>query len=246
MLINIQKFTGIITLNLQISNFYKLSILLFLLSGCQELQELKIYNSNINPAALYPENYTEKESKMKDFDKNTNIIESKNNGINSPYKIKYNFLTQLKSYLGTAKKLEIINSTEKKALKQSYYTKPIININFNIDNFIQNLTFKKKGLYYKNNKFEKSIIHHYGFLKLNKLDLIQKSNLYNFLNQPDYKRKQSGILTLQYRLKTCVIDFFYNEDNEKIIYYDVRSRKYNGILFKDDCELELNMRKIYN
>ena len=43
-----------------------------------------------------------------------------------------------------------------------------------------------------------------------------------------------------------MIDFFYNEDNEKIIYYDVRSRKYNGILSEDDCELELNMRKIYN
>lgn len=233
-------------MNLQISNFYKLSILLFLLSSCQELQELKIYNSNINPVTLYPKDYENKESKLKNFDNNTDIVESKNNDISSPYKITYNFLTQLKSYLGTVKKIDIINETEKKVLRQGYDTKPYVNINFNIDNFIQSQTFKGKSLYYKNNRFERKIINHYGFLKLNNLDLMQKSDLYNSLNQPDYKRKQSGILTLQYRLKTCVIDFFYNEDNERMIFYDIRSRIYNGILFKDDCELELNIRKIYN
>ena len=246
MLITIQNLLVKITLDLQISNFYKLSIILFLLSGCQELQELKIYNSNINLVTSYPEDYEKKEIKLKDFDNNTDIIESKNNDISNPYKITYNFLTRLKFYLGTVEKLNIINGPEKKILRHNYYTKPSININFNIDNFIQSLTFKRKGLYYKNKKFEKNIINHYGFLELNKLGLIQKSDLYNFLNQPDYKRKQSDILTLQYRLKTCVIDFFYNEDNEKMIYYDVRSRIYNGILFKDDCELELNIRKIYN
>ena len=233
-------------MNLQISNFYKLSILLFLLSSCQELQELKIYNSNINPVTLYPKDYENKESKLKNFDNNTDIVESKNNDISSPYKITYNFLTQLKSYLGTVKKIDIINETEKKVLRQGYDTKPYVNINFNIYNFIQSQTFKGKSLYYKNNRFERKIINHYGFLKLNNLDLMQKSDLYNSLNQPDYKRKQSGILTLQYRLKTCVIDFFYNEDNERMIFYDIRSRIYNGILFKDDCELELNIRKIYN
>ena len=216
------------------------------MSSCQELQELKIYNSNINPVTLYPKDYENKESKLKNFDNNTDIVESKNNDISSPYKITYNFLTQLKSYLGTVKKIDIINETEKKVLRQGYDTKPYVNINFNIDNFIQSQTFKGKSLYYKNNRFERKIINHYGFLKLNNLDLMQKSDLYNSLNQPDYKRKQSGILTLQYRLKTCVIDFFYNEDNERMIFYDIRSRIYNGILFKDDCELELNIRKIYN
>ena len=234
-------------MNLQISNFYKLSILLFLLSSCQEMQELRIYNSSINPVTSYPEDYVENDSKLKDFDNNIKINESENNDISSPYKITYNFLTQLKSYLGREeKKLDFISGTEKKVLRHSFYIKPYININFNIDNFIQSLTYKRKSLYYKNKGFEKKIIYHYGFLKLNKLDLMKKSDLYNFLNQPDYKRKQNGILTLQYRLETCVIDFFYNEDSEEMIYYDVRNRKYNRILSRDDCELELNMRKIYN
>ncbi len=79
------------------------------------MQELNIYNNSINPVTSYPEDYVEKESKLKDFDNNTKINEIENNDISRPDKITYNFLTQLKSYLGREeKKLNFINGTQKK------------------------------------------------------------------------------------------------------------------------------------
>ena len=254
-----------IALKIQISKFYKLSIILFILSGCQELQELNIYNNdNIPIISSYSNDKSNKEAKIKNFDNNSMFSEKKDNDLNKKfdksseiserkiidikniYQFIYHDLTKLKASLGILGTLNVEHSIERKFIKQSNYSKPYINMNFNISNIIQKLVLKKKSLHYKNTLIQKKISNAYNFFKLDDLNLIRKSELFNLLNKPDYKRKQSNIFTLQYRLDNCVIDFFFKENNEEMIYYDIRSRKYNGVLSRNNCELELNLRKIYN
>ena len=55
-----------------------------------------------------------------------------------------------------------------------------------------------------------------------------------------YKRQ------LQYRLNECVVDFYFKENTETLILYDMRERRYGGSFFKEDCILELNLRLIHN
>ena len=72
-----------------------------------------------------------------------------------------------------------------------------------------------------------------------------RDRLINLLSDPDYIRNQSQILTLQYRFNKCVVDFYFKENDETLIMYDMRKREYVGTFFKEDCILELNFRLIH-
>ena len=78
------------------------------------------------------------------------------------------------------------------------------------------------------------------------LNSLKYSELINLLSDPDYISKQSQILTLQYRFNKCVVDFYFKEDNEKLIMYDMRKREYIGTFFEKDCILELNLKLIHS
>ena len=66
----------------------------------------------------------------------------------------------------------------------------------------------------------------------------------NDFGENDYSRKHGKILTYQYRFDKCVLDLFFNENSNKLIFYDMRERDYNGSLSIKKCLLEVNLRKI--
>ena len=84
------------------------------------------------------------------------------------------------------------------------------------------------------------------FFNIKILNSIKYSELINLLSDPDYVRNQSQILTLQYRFNKCVVDFYFKENDETLIMYDMRKREYVGTFFEEDCLLELNLRLIRN
>ena len=102
------------------------------------------------------------------------------------------------------------------------------------------------------------MVIHDAFMALNKLsndksvffrdDLLENLTLpqiINNLGNPDYERKQGTILTFQYRQKECVVDFFFKDNSDRLIFYDMRKRDYLGKFSKKLCILSLNLRRIY-
>ena len=78
--------------------------------------------------------------------------------------------------------------------------------------------------------------------------LIEKLTLpkiINSLGNPDYERKQGTILTFQYRQNECVVDFFFKDNSDKLIFYDMRKKDYLGKFSKQLCILSLNLRHIH-
>ena len=65
-----------------------------------------------------------------------------------------------------------------------------------------------------------------------------------FFGENDYTRKHGKILTYQYRFDKCVLDLFFNENSNKLIFYDIRKRDYDGSLSIKKCLFEVNLRKI--
>ena len=65
-----------------------------------------------------------------------------------------------------------------------------------------------------------------------------------FFGENDYTRNQGKILTYQYRFDKCVLDLFFNENSNELIFYDIRKRDYYGFLSIKKCIFEVNLRKI--
>ena len=124
--------------------------------------------------------------------------------------------------------------------------KPKFKVNFDISKTLYILALQKKHLYYKNSFWQSLISNNYVLFNIKILNSLKYSELINLLSDPDYIRKQSQILTLQYRFNKCVVDFYFKENSETLIMYDMRERRYGGSFFKEDCILELNLRLINN
>ena len=236
-------------MKIQISNFYNLSIILFILSGCQELRDLNIGDQilldiietkeiNIITEKIKTENLdtTSVEPEKKDS------LKTKNN-----LQVDYSYLSRFKIKIGSLIYLRF--DTEDKKIKKilsNNYRKPKFKVNFNISKTLYALALQKKHLYYKDSFFQ-SLISNNSLLFDNKtLNSIKYSELINLLSDPDYIRKQGQILTLQYRFNECIVDFYFKENTETLILYDMRERRYSGSFFKEDCILELNLRLIHN
>tara|TARA_B100001094_G_scaffold202410_1_gene196314 strand:- start:116 stop:829 length:714 start_codon:yes stop_codon:yes gene_type:complete len=236
-------------LKIQISNFYNLSIILFILSGCQELRDLNIGDQilldiietkeiNIITEKIKTENLdtTSVEPEKKDS------LKTKNN-----LQVDYSYLSRFKIKIGSLIYLRF--DTEDKKIKNillNNYRKPKFKVNFNISKTLYALALQKKHLYYKDSFFQSLISNNSVLFNIKVLNSITYSELINLLSDPDYIRKQSQILTLQYRLNECVIDFYFKENTETLILYDMRERRYGESFFKEDCILELNLRLIHN
>ena len=236
-------------MKIQISNFYNLSIILFILSGCQELTGLNIGEQILLDVIETNETKIETEE-IEIEDLETASVESKKIvGLKkrTNLKVSYSYLTKLKNKIGTLIYFRFDNENKKiKDILLKSQIKPTFKVNFDISKTLYILALQKKYLYYKNSFWQSLISNNYVLFNINILNSLKYSELINFLNDPDYIRKQSQILTLQYRFNKCVVDFYFQENDETLIMYDMRKREYLGNFFEEDCILELNLRLINN
>jgi len=236
-------------LKIQISNFYNLSIILFILSGCQELRDLNIGEQILLDVIETNETKIESEEiKMGDLEKTSvetkkNVVLEKKNNL----KVDYSYLSKLKNEIGTLIYFQFDNENKKiKDVLLNSYMKPKFKVNFDISKTLYNLSLQKKHLYYRNSFWQSLIDNNYVFFNIKILNSLKYSELINLLSDPDYIRKQSQILTLQYRFNKCVVDFYFKENDETLIMYDMRKREYVGTFVEEECILELNLRLIHN
>ena len=236
-------------MKIQISNFYNLSIILFILSGCQELRDLNIGEQIL--LDVIETNVTKIETEEIEIeDLETISVESKKNvGLKkrNNLKVDYSYLSKLKNEIGTLIYFRFDNENKKiKDILLNSQIKPTFKVNFDISKTLYILALQKKHLYYKNSFWQSLIDNNYVFFNIKILNSLKYSELINLLSDPDYIRKQSQILTLQYRFNKCVVDFYFKENDETLIMYDMRKREYVGTFFEEDCILELNLRLIHN
>ena len=236
-------------MKIQISNFYNLSIILFILSGCQELRDLNIGEQILLDVIETNETKIETEE-IEIEDLETISVESKKNvGLKkrNNLKVDYFYLSKLKSEIGTLIYFRFDNENKKiKDVLLNSYMKPTFKVDFDISKTLYILALQKKHLYYKNSFLQSLINNNYVLFNINILNSLKYSELINLLSDPDYIRNQSQILTLQYRFNKCVVDFYFKENDETLIMYDMRKREYVGTFFEEDCILELNLRLIHN
>ena len=236
-------------MKIQISNFYNLSIILFILSGCQELKGLNFGEQMSLDVIENNETKIETEkNKIEDLE-TTSVETIKDVGLKKRNKLKanYSYLSKLKNEIGTLIYFQFDNENRKiKDIIIKSYVKPKIKVNFDVSKTLYILALQKKHQYYKNIFWQSLRDNNYVFFKIKILNSLKYSELINLLSDPDYTRKQSQILTLQYRFNKCVVDFYFKENDETLIMYDMRKREYAGTFFEEDCILELNLRLIHN
>ena len=236
-------------MKIQISNFYNLSIILFILSGCQELRDLNIGEQILLDVIETNETEIETEEiKVEDLEK-TSVKIKKNVNLEKRNNLKedYSYLSKLKNEIGALIYFRFDNENkELNDIKLNRYVKPKFKVNFDVSKTLYILALQKKYLYYKNSFWQSLISNNYAFFNIKVLNSLKYSELINLLSDPDYIRKQSQILTLQYRFNKCVVDFYFKENDETLIMYDMRKREYKGTFFEEDCILELNLRLIHS
>ena len=236
-------------MKIQISNFYNLSIILFILSGCQELKDLKIGEQILLDVIETNETKIETDEIKIEALETTEVETKKNVDLKkmNNLSVDYSYLSKLKNEIRTLIYFKFDNENKKiKDVLLNSYMKPKFKVNFDISKTLYNLALQKKHLYYRNSFWQSLIDNNYVFFNIKILNSLKYSELINLLSDPDYIRKQSQILTLQYRFNKCVVDFYFKENDETLVMYDMRKRKYLGTFFEKDCILELNLRLIHN
>ena len=128
--------------------------------------------------------------------------------------------------------------------KSKISIKPIYNVNFDIDEVRYNLSLKEKSSIYRNSVFTKKTFEVIELITVETIGSLNLTNMKLFFGENDYTRKHGKILTYQYRFDKCVLDLFFNENSNKLIFYDIRKRDYDGSLSIKKCLLEVNLRKI--
>ena len=94
---------------------------------------------------------------------------------------------------------------------------------------------KLKHHFYINKAYNKLSNDRSVYFRDGLLENLTLPQIINSLGNPDYERKQGIILTLQYRQKECVVDFFFKDGSDRLIYYDMRKRDYLGKFSKNLC-----------
>ena len=239
-------------MKIQISNFYFLSIILLFVSGCQELQELQLYNQSKelkkslgNNDEITVEIISAKESKKTQPMpiKEAAVVESKMDSKNI-YQNITNIKTIMKDLIKTSS-LETVDITKKPEMDFQNYFKPPINIKLNIEKIMYKGALNLKYHFYINKAFNKLSNDKSVFFRDILIENLTLNQIIKSLGNPDYERKQGTIITLQYRQKECVVDFFFKESSDGLIFYDMRKRDYLGKFSKELCILSLNLRRIY-
>ena len=239
-------------MKIQISNFYFLSIILLVVSGCQELQELQLYNQNYEFKKSSDKNdemtlkiiATNESKKQQPIPiKNAGVVDSKMYSKNIYHNIT-NIKTIMKNLINTSS-IETIDKIKKPEIDLKHYFKPSIKIKFDIKKIMYKSALKLKHHFYINKAYNKLSNDRSVFFRDGLLENLTLPQIINSLGNPDYERKQGIILTLQYRQKECVVDFFFKDSSDRLIFYDMRKRDYLGKFSKKLCILSLNLRRIY-
>ena len=224
----------------QITNLFFLSTVLLFISGCQELEQINLYNQSNLPLKNQENQLATKVIIVK----TKNSISNRNEDLRNVLKPYIN-MSSLKQKLNSkyslkSKLTEIKNNINKSKI----FTKPVYKINFDVDEVRYNLSLKEKSSIYRNSVFTKNTFEVIELFTIETLGSLNLTNMKLFLGENDYTRKHGKVLTYQYRFDKCVLDLFFNENSNKLIFFDMRKRDYNGSLSIKKCLLEINLRKI--
>jgi len=227
-------------LKIQITNLFFLSTVLLFISGCQELEQINLYNQSNLP----PKNQENQLATKVIIVKPKNSISNRNEELRNVFEPYIN-MSSLKQKLNSkyslnSKLAEIKNNINKSKI----FIKPIYKVNFDIDEVRYNLSLKEKSSIYRNSVYTKKTFEVIELITVETIGSLNLTNMKLFFGESDYTRKHGKILTYQYRLDKCVLDLFFNENSNKLIFYDIRKRDYDGSLSIKKCLLEVNLRKI--
>jgi len=227
-------------LKIQITNLFFLSTVLLLISGCQELEQINLYNQSNLP----PKDHENQLATKVIVVKPKNSISNRNEELRNIFKPYIN-MSSLKQKLSNKYSLDSKLSEIKNNINKSkIFIKPMYKVNFDIDEVRYNLSLKEKSSIYKNSVFTKKTFEVIELITVETINSINLTNMKLFLGENDYTRKHGKILTYQYRFDNCVLDLFFNENSNKLIFYDIRKRNYDGFLSIEKCLLEVNLKKI--
>ena len=227
-------------MKIQITNLFFLSTVLLFIFGCQELEQINLYNQSNFP----PKNQENQLATKVIIVKPKNSISNRNEELRNVFKPYIN-MSSLKQKLNSkyslnSKLAEIKNNI----YKSKIFIKPMYKVNFDIDEVRYNLSLKEKSSIYRNSVFTKKTFEVIELITVETLGSLNLTNMKLFFGENDYTRKHGKILTYQYRFDECVLDLFFNENSNKLIFYDMRKRDYDGSLSIKKCLLEVNLRKI--
>ena len=227
-------------MKIQITNLFFLSTVLLFISGCQELEQINLYNQSNLP----PKNQENQLATKVIIVKPKNSISNRNEELRNVFKPYIN-MSSLKQKLNSkyslnSKLAEIKNNI----YKSKIFIKPMYKVNFDIDEVRYNLSLKEKSSIYRNSVFTKKTFEVIELITVETIGSLNLTNMKLLFGENDYTRKYGKILTYQYRFDKCVLDLFFNENSNKLIFYDIRKRDYNGSLSIKECILEVNLRKI--
>ena len=227
-------------MKIQITNLFFLSTVLLLISGCQELEQINLYNQSNLPTKNHENQLATKVIVVKP----KNSISNRNTELRNIFKPYIN-MSSLKQKLSNKYSLDSKLSEIKNNINKSkIFIKPMYKVNFDIDEVRYNLSLKEKSSIYKNSVFTKKTFEVIELITVETINSINLTNMKLFLGENDYTRKHGKILTYQYRFDKCVLDLFFNENSNKLIFYDMRKRDYDGSLSIKKCLLEVNLKKI--
>ena len=227
-------------MKIQITNLFFLSTVLLFISGCQELEQINLYNQSNLP----PKNQENQLATKVIIVKPKNSISNRNEELRNVFKPYIN-MSSLKQKLNSkyslnSKLAEIKNNINKSKI----FIKPMYKVNFDINEVRFNLSLKEKSNVYRNSVFTKKTFEVIELITVETIGSLNLTNMKLLFGENDYTRKHGKILTYQYRFDECVLDLFFNENSNKLIFYDMRKRDYDGSLSIKKCLLEVNLRKI--
>ena len=227
-------------MKIQITNLIFLSTVLLFISGCQELEQINLYNQSNLP----PKNQENQLATKVIIVKPKNSISNRNQELRNFFKPYIN-MSSLKQKLNSkyslnSKLAEIKNNINKSKI----FIKPMYKVNFDIDEVRFNISLKEKSSIYRNSVFTKKTFEVIELITVETIGSLNLTNMKLYFGENDYTRKHGKILTYQYRFDECVLDLFFNENSNKLIFYDMRKRDYDGSLSIKKCLLEVNLRKI--
>ena len=227
-------------MKIQITNLFFLSTVLLFISGCQELEQINLYNQSNLP----PKNQENQLATKMINVKPKNYISNRNEELRNVFKPYIN-MSSLKQKLNSKYSLNSKLAKIKNNINKSkIFIKPIYKVNFDIDEVRYNLSLKEKSSIYRNSVFTRKTFEVIELITVETIGSLNLTNMKLFFGESDYTRKHGKILTYQYRLDKCVLDLFFNENSNKLIFYDIRKRDYDGSLSIKKCLLEVNLRKI--
>ena len=138
-------------MKIQITNLFFLSTVLLFISGCQELEQINLYNQSNLPPTNQENQLATKVIIVKPKNSKSNRNEEPRN-VFKPYINMTSLKQKLNSkYSLNSKLAEIKNNINKSKI----FIKPMYKVNFDIDEVRYNLSLKEKSSIYRNSVFTK-------------------------------------------------------------------------------------------